>query len=230
MSEWTVYKHTTPSGKVYIGITKQKPQDRWQNGHGYERNQHFWRAIEKYGWKNIKHEIIATGLTQAKAEDMERELIFKYKSYDREFGYNKDLGGHALQESSRRKIGETRKARGIKPWDTGKHLSEETKAKIANSNKGNKNHTVWTAEQIERVRLSKLGENNPNYGKPMDSKLKELLISLNSKPVVMLANGVATEYASAKVAAQETGVAACNITRVCRGQRMTAGGARWEYA
>ena len=46
----------------------------------------------------------------------------------------------------------------------------------------------------------------------------------------MFANGVATEYASAKVAEQETGVAACNITRVCRGQRMTAGGARWEYA
>lgn len=29
---YTVYKHTTPSGKVYIGITGQKPERRWQNG------------------------------------------------------------------------------------------------------------------------------------------------------------------------------------------------------
>lgn len=26
---YSVYKHTSPSGKVYIGITKQKPVKRW---------------------------------------------------------------------------------------------------------------------------------------------------------------------------------------------------------
>lgn len=230
MNEWSVYKHTTPSGKVYIGITHQKPESRWLYGYGYKYNQHFWRAIVKYGWDNIEHEIIATRKTQAEAEALERELIFKYKSYDREYGYNRDLGGHALQEASRRKIAETRKTKGIKPWDTGKHLSEQTKANIARAVKGNKNHTVWTPEQKESVRQSKLGANNPNYGKPMDEKLKQLLIKLHSKPVVMLVDGVATRYDSAKTAERETGIAACNITRVCKGERMTAGGARWEYA
>lgn len=36
---YTVYKHTTPSGKVYIGITKQKPWQRWNNGNGYKNNE-----------------------------------------------------------------------------------------------------------------------------------------------------------------------------------------------
>ena len=32
---WTVYRHIAPSGKVYIGITCQKPEYRWNNGNGY---------------------------------------------------------------------------------------------------------------------------------------------------------------------------------------------------
>ena len=32
---WTVYKHTFPDGKVYIGITGMKPEKRWSDGHGY---------------------------------------------------------------------------------------------------------------------------------------------------------------------------------------------------
>lgn len=27
-NNWSVYKHTSPSGKVYIGITSKKPQVR----------------------------------------------------------------------------------------------------------------------------------------------------------------------------------------------------------
>ena len=45
---WTVYCHTTPSGKRYIGITSQKTEDRWRNGNGY-KNTPFGKAIEKYG-------------------------------------------------------------------------------------------------------------------------------------------------------------------------------------
>ena len=32
---WTVYKHTSPSNKVYIGITSREPKLRWDNGNGY---------------------------------------------------------------------------------------------------------------------------------------------------------------------------------------------------
>lgn len=32
MNNYCVYKHTSPSGKVYVGITKLKPKYRWNNG------------------------------------------------------------------------------------------------------------------------------------------------------------------------------------------------------
>nr|DAX47865.1 MAG TPA: intron associated endonuclease [Bacteriophage sp.] len=44
-----VYKHTSPSNKVYIGITKLNLIKRWQGGKGYINNTYFFRAILKYG-------------------------------------------------------------------------------------------------------------------------------------------------------------------------------------
>lgn len=32
MGTYTVYKHTSPNGKVYIGITKLSVERRWQEG------------------------------------------------------------------------------------------------------------------------------------------------------------------------------------------------------
>ena len=82
LEKWKVYKHTTPSGKVYIGITHQKPEYRWgKEGNGYKSNNHFSNAIKKYGWENIKHEIIAEVTTQSQAEAIEKNLINYYKSY-----------------------------------------------------------------------------------------------------------------------------------------------------
>lgn len=91
---YKVYKHTCPNGKVYIGITKQKPERRWGvNGCGYKENKYFYRAIQKYGWENIKHEIIAEGLTEAEADAMEIDLISEYRATDRNCGYNRHFGG-----------------------------------------------------------------------------------------------------------------------------------------
>lgn len=45
---YSVYMHTTPNNKKYIGITKQKPVKRWQNGGGYKNQPLMWKAIKKY--------------------------------------------------------------------------------------------------------------------------------------------------------------------------------------
>lgn len=228
MDKWTVYKHTTPNNKVYIGITHQKPEDRWGCGHGYKTNTHFYKAILKYGWKNIAHEILAEGLTQAQAEELERTLIFQCKSYDKQYGYNKALGGHALSEESRRKIGETRKARGITSWTLGKHLSAETRAKISAGNKGKTFRMSDEAKQ--RISEAKRGPLNPNYGKrPSDESIR-LRVEKVQRPVIQICECTETIYKSIKEASEVTGVAACNISRVCNGQRKAAGGYRWKYA
>ena len=148
---YTVYKHTSPSGKVYIGITKTKPEKRWKNGNGYIHNQYFWRAIQKYGWNNIEHEILFTNLTKEEAEQMEIELIAKYKSNEREFGYNIENGGNnigKMSEESKKKISEANKGnfvgeknpmygkKGVLHPMYGKHLSEEHKEKLRKAHKG----------------------------------------------------------------------------------------------
>ena len=90
---WTVYAHIAPNGKMYVGITSQKPENRWGSGHGYRNSPHFWNAIEMYGWENFQHEIIASGLTQEEAGNMERLLIEKLDLMNPEYGYNLSIGG-----------------------------------------------------------------------------------------------------------------------------------------
>ena len=91
MNNYTVYKHTFPNGKVYIGITCQKVYKRW--GNKYANAPFMKNAIQKYGWENVKHEILFENLTQEEAEQKEIELIAQYKSNQREFGYNIANGG-----------------------------------------------------------------------------------------------------------------------------------------
>jgi group I intron endonuclease len=101
---FTVYKHTTPNGKVYIGITSRKPEYRWNYGKGYKHNEYFYRAINKYGWDNIKHEILFTNLTKEQAEAKEIELIKHYDSTNRFKGYNIKSGGDTCEASEETRL------------------------------------------------------------------------------------------------------------------------------
>ena len=86
---YCVYKHTCPNGKVYIGITNQNPYRRWKNGYGCKGQSAFYQAIQKYGWNNIKHEIIFENLSLEEAAKKEKELIEKCKM----FSYNTQNAG-----------------------------------------------------------------------------------------------------------------------------------------
>lgn len=98
--KWLIYKHTSPSGKVYIGQTMQtNPQNRWQHGNGYKRhNTLFYKAIQKYGWNNFSHEIIENNiLTQHEANEREIYWISFYNSFKN--GYNATPGGNMLGDN-----------------------------------------------------------------------------------------------------------------------------------
>lgn len=91
---YRVYKHTSPTGKVYIGITSQaKPEYRWgPDGSGYQSNCLFWHDIQTLGWDNFKHEILASELTESEALRLESSLIHEHKATKPEYGYNQDAG------------------------------------------------------------------------------------------------------------------------------------------
>ena len=180
-NNYCVYKHTSPSNKVYIGITSMNPLRRWANGNGY-RTQVFYRAIKKYGWDNFAHEILLDGLTKDEAEQKEIELISYYKSNQKEYGYNVDNGGSSVgchSEETRRKlsenmIGDTRNKGRIHTDESRKHmsdahkgkkLSEETKRKLSEINVGKK----YTDEAIENMKIAaRKSKSFPVYCQELD--------------------------------------------------------------
>ena len=117
---YKVYKHTNIiNNKVYIGITKQEPKRRWQNGYGYIDNDYFYNSIKKYGWNNFKHEILFDNLTKEQAQEKEIELIEHYKSNNRNYGYNMSKGGETCDENFNKRFGkENHKSRRIRVLDS----------------------------------------------------------------------------------------------------------------
>lgn len=95
MKSWTVYKHISPSGKVYVGISSNV-KNRWAaNGYYYHLSDTvFSRALKKYGWENFQHIIIAEDLSKQEACDMEKELIVYYKA--KNISYNITDGGEGF--------------------------------------------------------------------------------------------------------------------------------------
>ena len=95
MKKWVVYRHTSPSGKVYIGITSNI-KHRWaSNGKNYcTYDSIFKKAIEKYGWNNIQHEILLWNCSKSEAIYAEKYLIRWYKLHN--ISYNVTDGGDGM--------------------------------------------------------------------------------------------------------------------------------------
>lgn len=242
MDSYCVYKHTSPSGKVYIGITRQTPYGRWKNGIGYKSSPHFWAAIQKYGWENISHEILCCGLSKEEACQKERELIKKYNSIDREHGYNEKTGGEIgvefneyvkskISAASKKRFEDPRerkllseKVRGFKHTDeakakmsaarTGTHFSmtDEWKANISAANK-----IAYRRGTEAREKASKqCVENGLSRQEPVEQCDSEW--------------NVIRRFESMKSAWRETGIKDGNISKCCRGKALTAGGYKWRFA
>lgn len=212
MRGYTVYKHTSPSGKVYIGITCKRPEARWDNGKGYKHSPHFSAAIARYGWENFRHEILEEGLTREAAEAMEVALIAEYDSTNRAKGYNADKGGSApgrMSDETRRKLaahmlGDKNPTRRFGHPMQGKHHTPESRAKMSESAKARTGRVV------------------------SDKTRQKLRETQTKRPVICSTTG--TVYPGIHEAAEATGLDASKICAVCRGHRKTTHGTRWEYA
>lgn len=94
---FTVYMHVNKTNqKKYIGITSQKPEDRWGPNGCHYSNQYFAKAIRKYGWDGFDHYILCEGLEENEAKEMEIALIAEHSSNDSDFGYNCTIGGDGV--------------------------------------------------------------------------------------------------------------------------------------
>ena len=159
-STYCIYKHTNKiNNKIYIGQTCQKPETRWRNGEGYKTNSYFYAAIQKYGWDNFDHEILAKELNLDLANLLEVYYIKIYNSNDPNYGYNSQSGGnnYKMSEEHKNKISEALKGidhHGEKNSMYGKHHSEETKNKIRNTKNCLKVKCVETGDVFETCHLA----------------------------------------------------------------------------
>ena len=187
-----VYKHTSPSNKVYIGITNQKVNRRFRKGKGYSNNKHFFNAIEKYGWDNFQHEILFENFTKEEAKLMEQCYIALYNSYDSDKGYNNSLGGEGTygfkpSSKTRKKLSEIHK----KNWEDPKYREKMKE----------RNKKMWeNPERKEKQKeASKKMWENPEYRKNMSIKSKERWGNPEYQEKMKKANEIAKMKRSKKV-------------------------------
>lgn len=248
MDTFCVYMHTNKiNGKKYIGQTCLKTERRWNNGKGYKSCPHFYRAIQKYGWDNFKHEILYDHLEREEANHIEEILIAKYNTINIQYGYNLKSGGenNFLLEETKRKISETMKEKycGENNPMYGKHHSEETKIKLSEINK-DKHLSEETRRKMSENHADFKGENHPMYGKHHSKKTRKKMSeshkgknhpnygkygskSSNHKSVYCVE--LDKIWSSIKECAEELELDASAITKVCKEKYKTCGGYHFQY-
>lgn len=204
MRKYTVYKHTSPSGKVYIGITCRNPKYRWNKGKGYkEKDQKvFYNAIKKYGQENISHDILFEGVSEDLAKELEKAYIRYYKTL--RMSYNITDGGDG--------------ALGAGHTHTGWKHTKETKEKMSQARKGllagSKNPMYGKHET--NPAFGKFGVNHPASKKVYQYTLEGDFIA---------------EYdcmTDAVKTLEKTQKEVIHITACCNGKRLSALGYIWK--
>lgn len=239
-----LYLHITPSGKKYFGVTCKRPERRWANGHGYKSNPHFWRAIEKYGWNNITHVILADGLTPDEADSLEIFFIALYDTINPSKGYNQDRGGRGknkrMSEETKQKIGEAQKGKiiseeqrqKISKAHKGKTLSEEHKRKISKAHKGI-GHSEESKRKISEAHKGTIFSEETKRKMSEAQKGKTGKQCPNSKTVICLTTKEI--FYGTKEAGRITGIGQSHISNVCNGKEKSAGKLpdgtklKWKY-
>ena len=251
---YTVYMHTCPNGKRYVGVTGKNPKDRWDNGNGYQK-QLFGSAVNKYGWNSIYHEILATGLTKEIAEKREQFFIALFRTQNQKFGYNLTSGGNLgskVSDEVRKKQSEEVRLRWkneeyrakicasllethrteafrqrLREVNAGKKMSPDAKAKISAAFRGR----ISPMKGKHHSAASKLQTSMALKGKTFSDDTKEKLRAAatadRGKAVINCDTGEVFE--SIAFAAKHNGLVRENLRACVHGKRKSCGGYRWAY-
>lgn len=146
-NNYLIYKYTSPSGKSYIGQTKNI--ERRSREHRYAKSgcALFAKAVCKYGYENFTLDILDSNPTLDEANTLEEYYINELHSLAPN-GYNLRTGGknHTLTDIGRKNLSEAHK---------GILQSEESRKKRSESTKGMK-RTKETKEKISAANMGKV--------------------------------------------------------------------------
>lgn len=228
MGDYKVYKHTAPNGKVYIGITRQPIAKRWKNGEGYDGCTAFYRAIKKYGWDNIKHEILDEGLSKEAACEKEIAYIAEYQSTNPAYGYNLTHGGEHYEfpdylkaelraQIVKRFVDNPEIGRKISESQRGRKAAADTKRKMSEARK------AYIAKHPEARKQC----GDSFRGKSRGAEFRDKLRKANYKKVICLETGAV--FNSVQEAAETFGVCRTSVSNVLTGRSQTAANMHFAY-
>lgn len=204
MSDFLIYKLTSPSGKIYIGQTNNFMRRMAIHKTSSRKCPALGCAIAKYGFDAFTKEILHEGLSIDEANYLEEKLIYEFNCLSPN-GYNLQSGGlnfkHSQESIEKMRISQTGKKLTeeqrlkISAFNKGKVVSQETKTKLSIFNKGKKltqEHCQkmreanlgkkMSAESIEKMRIAKKGVKKPaSFSAKMSAFHKGKVVSDDSK-------------------------------------------------
>ena len=239
-----IYKYqNTINGKVYIGQTtnpeRRKKKHVWR-AKAQRFDNHFYRAIRKYGWEPFEYHILETIYSDDLQElsdlinQAEIDWIVIYDSYYN--GYNSTFGGGGMlgykrTEESIRKSAESRhkpvlqyslEGEFIKKWD-----SILDAARYLKTNKSSISQCVLFKRKTCKGFIWRRYE-----GGDIPKKIEVNLLNAASIPVLQINKNtgeVIKEWPSTRIASEEVGVDSSGIVKACKGKLKTTGGFKWQY-
>lgn len=243
----SIYKHVSPSGKVYVGQAVNYKRRWGSNGEHYMNKkkdgsyiqQSFARAIDKYGWNNFEHEVILEDIPKSEADYTEKYLIKWYKLHD--MSYNITDGGegthgvhNVISEERKKAISEFMKKN--HPMK-GKHHTLEAMAKIIAANRNRTYTPEQKAAMSEKARLFHTGRKASEESKKKMSEYKKAhpetwIGGWNKKEVHQygIDGNYITTYKSAIEAAEKLGrKSGGDINNAANGKVESAFGYFWKY-
>lgn len=219
---YTIYKHIFPNNKIYIGITtKKNMKERWRNGRGYSHNDLMMKAIKKYGWKNIEHEILYENLEEKEAKQKEIELIARYKSNDRKYGYNISIGGEGANgcKHTPEQIEKQKRNRKTPTY------TKEIRQKISETGK-----KVWQNKEY-RLKMSEIHKNREHKKgyKLSEQAIEHIKKTRKVKYIKCIENGEI--YRGTRDVSEKLNVDRRAVMRILRGEKgfKSAKGYHFEY-
>lgn len=207
---YTVYVLISKTtGKLYVGVTKNDPQKRFNYGSGYIHNKEFYTIIRTYGWNDIEQNIFARNLTKDEAFNMEQILIREFRNQDESIVCNLDSGGEHGKHCE-----ETKEV--IRDANLGRTISEEAKVKI----RAARATQVFSEEALAK-RSAKM------KGRKMSPEFCKHVSETHSKKVKCLETGVI--YPSVTAASKDLNISLSGISQQIKGICHHVKGYHFEY-
>jgi len=184
--DWTIYKITSPSNRVYVGISSNYKKR--YDSYLYMKKQTqpiLYKSFNKYGVRNHKFEVIDTFksdrlFANGKEIFWIKTFMSNINMFPDQYGMNLTMGGDGqlgrkMSDESKKKISNNKK--GCIP--TAFQLSQALKANIGNKyNLGRFQSEETKKKRIDKLKGRKMGESEL-------AMRREMNIRLNGKPIIV---------------------------------------------